>query len=120
MHVSKVEGAGSFDLQSVGGDSVDFAGFQTTVLTCVLDETFSGPCSGPITVTAEDGTVAWEGHLHAQLVGLIASGKMTAQGRGLFEGAQLKLDVQEAAPTPGNPDPNVYFFTGRIRYPHGG
>lgn len=119
MHVSKVEAAGSFALHSVVGDSVDFAGIQTTTLSCIVDETGSGPCSGRVTIAAEDGALAWEGHLRGQAVGLIFFGQMTAKGRGIFEGAQLKLDMQEASPTPDNPDPNVYFFTGRILHPQG-
>jgi hypothetical protein len=118
-HVSKVEAAGSFALHSVVGDSVSFVGTQTTTLSCVVDATGSGPCSGPVTITAEDGTPAWEGHVHGKAEGLIFCGQMTARGRGIFEGAQLKLDMQEIAPTPGNPDPNVYINTGRILYPHG-
>ena len=106
-----------FHLNSVSDGSLNLTGDLTMKLSCTLAPPGSGPCKGPVTITDVDGTVLWEGRVHLMVVAMISSGQIVAQGRGPFEGTQLKLDVQEREDL--GPNPDVFKLTGRLLYPHG-
>jgi hypothetical protein len=117
MHVKDMAANGFFRLESMDGDPI-LDGYHTVILSCMTRD-YYGPCDGPIIITAEEGgEVLWEGHIHLMAVNRITSGQIVAQGRGDFEGTQLKLDIQEDDPYPGTPDPNTYDLVGRLLYRH--
>jgi hypothetical protein len=111
LHITDTDFKGYFNLPDLGVE-----GHHTMVLSCSLERPpGTGPCKGPITIREEEGgTVLWEGQVFLYVVEMVSSGQIVAQGRGPFEGTQLKLDVQEIG---GSTD--VFELTGRLLYPHG-
>jgi hypothetical protein len=119
LHLKKTAFAGGFSLQ---GDGIDIQGHQVLALTGVLDHTLSGPATGSFVVTGDVGgveTVIWAGSIHGYLEQLSFTGQVVAQGQGPYSGLQLKLQMQEVAATPENPNPEVFDMSGSILSPHG-
>lgn len=78
-----------------------------------LDPSGTGVVWGPGTITATiDGvkTIIFEGQGTANEVHLVAVGKMSLTGRGLYEGTQLELAFEEIGPG----DSNTYTFKGAL------
>ena len=113
-----VEGPALF---TIGDETIE--GKTWVEVNNIYDETGSGPAHGWfihfIGDEPTDETIIWEGRYEGKNINLIFSGKFQAQGRGLYAGMKVKGTSQEIAPTPGNPDPNVYILEGRILDPHG-
>ena len=119
LHLRNYTATGSLFLD---GGHIRIDGKNTMVLNGNVDSTLTGPLSGTYTVLTDIGgqdTVIWEGRVHGNVVNAIFSGKVVAQGRGPYAGMQLKLDILEDLPSPGDPNPERFTVVGQILNPQG-